>query len=198
MSNETIQTIYERRAIRKYKDQPVERKLIEEIIEAGKMAPSAVNEQPWKFYVVTDKKEIKHLSNQIAVASAKKMAKAGLKKIVKSAASFIHSPHDLSFLKEGDFIFHGAPVVVFLTSPKDKEWAALDIGMCSQNMMLAAKSLGIDSCPVGLAKFIEGTKAYLLLNLPETDHVNLAIIFGYGDESAEVKERKSNNVFFIN
>ena len=90
--------------------------------------------------MLTDKEEINHFSKQIAKSSVKGIAKIGLKGIVKSAADFIHSPHDFSFFKDSDFIFHGAPLVVFLTSPKDNEWAGLDIGMCAQNKMLAAKS----------------------------------------------------------
>ena len=68
---ETIRTIYERRAVRKYKDKPVERELIEEVIEAGMMAPSAINKQPWKFYILTDKATIKTFSKEIAGVALK-------------------------------------------------------------------------------------------------------------------------------
>ena len=96
-----------------------------------------------------------------------------------------------------DPVFHGAPVVIFITSKKDNEWAALDIGMCSQNIMLAAKSIGLDSCPVGMGKYIDQTKIYSRLNIPESEHVHLAIIIGYGNESPEVKERIKNNLIYI-
>ena len=49
-TNDTIKIIYERRAVRKYKDISVEKNLIEQIIDTGRMAPSAINKQPWKFY----------------------------------------------------------------------------------------------------------------------------------------------------
>jgi nitroreductase len=88
-------------------------------------------------------------------------------------------------------------VVIFITAPKDNEWAPLDIGMCAENIMLAAKSLGLDTCPVGLAKFVEKTKIYGKLNIPETEKVMLAVIMGYGDELAEPKERKRDNAVFI-
>lgn len=195
--NDILKTIYERRAIRKYKDRPVEQNLVEQLLDAGRMAPSAINRQPWKFYVVSDKEKIHLFSKQIAKASVKNIASISLKDIAKSISEFIHSPHDFSFFKDSDFVFHGAPLVVFITSPRDNEWAALDIGMCAQNMMLAAKSLGLDSCPVGLAKFVEHAEAYSKLNIPESDHVQLALIFGYGDETPAVKERKKDNVFYV-
>jgi len=44
--NEVIKNIYERRAVRKYTDQVVTKDIIEEIVDAGRMAPSAMNKQP--------------------------------------------------------------------------------------------------------------------------------------------------------
>ena len=196
--NDIVKAIYQRRSVRKYKAKGVYKSVIEQIIDAGRMAPSAINHQPWKFYVLTDKELIKEFSKQIGRASIKGIAKMGLKTIVKSAKDFIHSPHDFSFFKDSDFVFHGAPVVVFITAPKKNEWATLDVGMCSQNMMLAAESFGLDSCPVGLAKFVEDAKVYSKLNVPKTDHVLLAIILGYGDEKPELKQRIKDNIYYIN
>ena len=46
-----MDTINERRSIRKYQDRPVEKQLIADIIDAGRAAPSAKNRQPWKYIV---------------------------------------------------------------------------------------------------------------------------------------------------
>src|ERR1700756_1710293 len=80
--NEVLKTIYERRAIRKFKDKLVDKKLINQIIDAGKMAPSAINHQPWKFYIVTNKEDIRLFSKEITVAVIKSIPKMGLKNIV--------------------------------------------------------------------------------------------------------------------
>jgi nitroreductase len=195
--NDTIKTIYERRAVRKFKDTSVEKKLIEQVIEAGKMAPSAINKQPWKFYILTNKADIKAFSKEITPVIAKGILKSGIKGIIKTAKELLHFSHGSDFFKGEDPIFHGAPVVVFITSPKDNEWATLDIGMCAQNIMLAAKAIGLDTCPVGLGKFVEKTKIYSRLNVPATEQVNLAIVMGYGSEAPEAKERITNNVTFL-
>jgi nitroreductase len=50
-----MKAIYKRRSIRRYKDMPVNKDLIQEIIKAGMNAPSAGNEQPWHFVVVDDR-----------------------------------------------------------------------------------------------------------------------------------------------
>ena len=189
--------IYKRRAIRKYKETPVAQDILDRILDAGRMAPSAMNKQPWKFNILNNKETIKAFSKEIGKSAAKHFIKSGPKQLLKTMKSLLHFSHKLDLLKEPDPIFHSAPVVIFITAPRDNEWAALDIGMCAQNMMLAAKSLGLDSCPVGLGKYVEQTKVFSRLNIPSTDQVYLAIIFGYGDESPEIHPRMMDNVFYV-
>lgn len=179
--NEVLRIIYERRAVRKYRDQAVDKKLIEQIIDAGRMAPSAMNRQLWKFYVLTDKKLIDSLSPTI----------------VKVANKVLSWAHGIDRTKTTDIIFHNAPVVIFVTAPKKNNWASLDIGMCCQNMMLAAKSLGLDTCPIGFAKLLEKTDKISILGLSSSEEIKLAIIVGYGDENPPVHERKRDNVKFL-
>jgi nitroreductase len=200
LRNETLKAIYERRAIRKFKDEGVDKAILLELLNAARMAPSAINKQPWHFYVLTDKEMIKRFSNSIIKNSKMKMLKAGLKEAlhhILHPGSF-HLKDGLDFFKADDPIFHGAPVVIFISSTKDNEWASLDIGMCAQNIMLAARSLGLGTCPVGLAKFIENTDEYKELNIPSSEHINLAILVGYANENPAVHERKQDNATFVN
>jgi nitroreductase len=178
--SETLHTIYTRRAVRKYKAKPVDRKHLEEIIAGGRMAPSAMNLQPLKFYVMTNRDRIKRHSMAIA----------------NVAQDLFHlSFKDLS--KTDDAIFHGAPAVIYITKPKNNEWAYLDLGMCAQNMLLAAKALGYDSCPVGLAAFIDKTPFYSELRIPASEEVKLALVIGFGDENPAVHERRRDNITFL-
>ena len=57
-----MENIFHRVSIRKYEDKPVEKEKIFQILKAGMQAPSACNQQPWEFYVVTDKEKILELS----------------------------------------------------------------------------------------------------------------------------------------
>ena len=196
-NTETLETIYSRRSVRKYKDLPVEKRLIEKIIDAGRMAPSAMNRQSWKFYVLQSRDIIRRFSKEISKAGIKEVLKGGARQVLKTIAGLFHFHKATSLIGNPDPVFHNAPVVIFISAPKDNEWAALDIGMCVQNMMLTAKSLGLESCPVGFGKFVVETKSYPLLNVPAIHTVHLAVIFGYGDESPEVPARVTNNVSFI-
>ena len=57
-----MQSIFHRTSIRKYQDRLVEKDKIEKILRAAMAAPSACNQQPWEFYVVTNKDKIVELS----------------------------------------------------------------------------------------------------------------------------------------
>ena len=195
--NNTIKIIYERRAVRKYKARKVDRDIIEEILDAGRMAPSAHDKQPWRFYVLTDPEDIHSFSKAIRTGVVKGVLKMGIKRIVKLAFSVLHFPGSSDLAKAHDMIFYGSPVVIFITSARDNEWAELDVGMCAQNMMLAAKSLGLDTCPVGSAKYVEETGLFSKLNVPNNEKVDLAIALGYGDETPAVHERIKNNLIYI-
>lgn len=195
--NDIIKNIYERRATRKYKNMSVPKDLIEILLGAGRMAPSAMNRQPWKFYVLTDPKKIRAFSKEIAQVAIKEIKHTSLKEIAKMTLSFFHLSTMIDFLSHEDHIFYGAPVVILITTPRADEWGALDAGMCTQNMMLAARSLGLDSCPVGFAKFITQTPDYFSLNIPESETVQLALVIGYGDQQPDIPERIENNAVFL-
>jgi nitroreductase len=194
--NEVIKTIYERRAVRKYRAMEVRIALIEQIIDAGRMAPSALGKEPWKFHVVTSKEDIKLYSKEI-IKEGIHLSDMGIKKVFHAIISSItHLSNMVDFFKEDDPVFHGAPVVIFISAKADDEWAALDIGMCAQNMLLAAKSIGLDSCPIGFATYIEKTTHFAKLDIPKDEKVYLAVILGYGDETPKLHERNKTNVFY--
>jgi len=179
--NEILKTIYHRRSIRKYNSAKVDRTLIEELLDAGRMAPSAMNAQPWRFYVVNDSSLISEMDRQVREVTKEMYDGQGLSLL----------------LKQENAVFHGAPVVIFIAASKRNEWAGLDIGMCAQNIMLAAKVLGLDSCPVGFGKLIEKTSLYKYLGVPDDETVILSLVIGYGAEQPEVHDRKKDNVVYI-
>ncbi len=196
--NDIFRNIYERRAVRKYKAKAVDKKTIEQLIDAARMAPSAMNKQPWKFYIATKQDEIQYFSKEISKSALKHFRQMGIFRSIKTIASSLSAlSHGLDFFKTEDPVFHNAPIVIFITAPKKNEWAGLDIGMCAQNIMLAAQSLGLASCPVGFGKFIMKTKAYPKLGIPKEEQVHIALIIGYGDETPKVHDRKKDNLFWL-
>ncbi len=192
------QAIYSRRAVRKFTKKEVDPNVLKEIIAAGTMAPSAMNRQPWKFYILHDPKTIAKVSQAITKVSSSEFSPKKPNKFLQAALSLFQFSRDLGLFQGADPIFHHAPVVILIAAPIDNEWAALDIGMCAQNIMLAAQSYGLASCPIGLAKFVSHTSLYPHLNIPQTEQIQLGIILGYGDEHPAAHKRETGNIHYIN
>ena len=57
-----MKAVFERISVRRYQDRPVEKEKILALLRAAMAAPSAGNQQPWEFYVVTDREKIRALS----------------------------------------------------------------------------------------------------------------------------------------
>ncbi|MFH1288438.1 MAG: nitroreductase family protein [bacterium] len=53
--NQITETIKKRRSVRKYLDKPISKEILQELIDTGRLAPTARNEQPWEFVVVTNR-----------------------------------------------------------------------------------------------------------------------------------------------
>lgn len=69
-----MSSIFHRVSIRKYQDKPVEQEKIEQMLRAAMAAPSACNQQPWEYYVVTDKAKIEELAGTSPAAGCAKRA----------------------------------------------------------------------------------------------------------------------------
>lgn len=196
-NNQTLKTIFERRAVRQYRGEMIEENVLNEILNAGRMAPSAMNRQPWKFYILTHQDTIDLFSKALIKVMPKELFKEVFRHPASTLKTLVQQLPHVFDSRPKDPVFHGAPVVVFISSAADNEWAGLDTGMCAQNMMLAAKSLGVESCPVGFGRFISQTPVFSRLELPAGEVIQLAVVFGYGAENPKAHPRKGHDVIFI-
>ena len=73
-----MNSIYHRISVRKFQDRPVEKEKTEAILRAAMQAPSAGNQQPWEFYVVTDRAILEALSRVGPYAGCTKNAPAAI------------------------------------------------------------------------------------------------------------------------
>ncbi|MDO5718826.1 MAG: nitroreductase family protein [Tissierellia bacterium] len=62
---EVFEIIKKRRSIRKYKDEKIDKKILEKILEAGRLAPSTRNSQNWKFIMVTEKELLQKVASSM-------------------------------------------------------------------------------------------------------------------------------------
>jgi NADPH-dependent glutamate synthase beta subunit-like oxidoreductase/nitroreductase/NAD-dependent dihydropyrimidine dehydrogenase PreA subunit len=166
---ETEKVIYNRRSTRVYKPDPVPKEVIHRILEAGRFAPSAGNCQGWKFVVVTDRALLTELSVEtvkfLSIFTRLYQGKGPLRTSLKNSLAFL-KPNAIDQrpmcaiqalrtpkFGEGELdVFFGAPAAIFLlTHHLHISEPSLGMGICGQNMVLAAHSLGIGTCYVGFS-----------------------------------------------
>jgi nitroreductase len=171
--NPVIDAIKSRRAIRSFEDKPVPDKALKVLLEAATYAPSAINIQPWKFTIVTNKEEMKRLSDMAKPALIRSLPDVGDEGLVGLKRRLSDPQYN---------IFYNAPLLIFVSGAKSR-YAVYDCSMAAQNMMLAAYSLGIGSCWIGTAvSTANNPKVKADLGIPEDHEVHAAIIFGYPKE----------------
>jgi nitroreductase len=177
---ETImEIIKKRKSIRRYKDRPLSEKVVNDILEAAKHAPSARNLQPLEYKVITSKSLMAKLSD-------------GLATIMQSIGMPLKGPPDV----KPDF-FRGAPLLIIVTAPKDSMFGATEAGLAVQNIMLYATSINLGTCFIGMAREIVRDKNLLeMLHIPDNMNIVAAVICGYPDESPEPREKKLKAEFF--
>jgi nitroreductase len=132
--NEILKAIAERYSCRDFKSEPLEDAQIGALVEAALAAPSAMNLQPWHIIVVTDKALIEEMD-------------AAAMEFVKKDAEWYKRMMD-----RGGKIFYDAPCMIFIAKD-ESEAATLDCGIVSQNIALAAHSMGLGSVICGMARY---------------------------------------------
>ena len=167
------EVILTRRSTRAFKKDPLPDFMIRRILEAGRYAPSAGNSQPWKFAVVNSPEIIEAMEKDAVMVAKLFMwfldytrpsffrhvfLKPYTKMIIRFQKNQLH-PVPFGLLQEiakGNApVFHGAPTLILLY--EDRRGAscpATDIGICGQNMVLTAHSMGAASCWIGLIKLL--------------------------------------------
>jgi nitroreductase len=184
MSADIIEHIKNRRSIRSYKNQSVSKEQINEIIQAGRFAPSATNRQPWRFIVITNKSMIEDIANTVK-DEMKKIVKRRF--ILKFFYPSLKNDKTIQFLSgviisKKDLLFFNAPVLIFIVTKKRK-FNDESCACCAQNMMLAADALGLGSCWIGFAHFLGlNTESMKKIGVPKGYHIAAALIFGHPDK----------------
>lgn len=177
--NETIRLILDRRSVRRFQSTPIPDEMVEAIVQAGLYAPSARNRQNWHFTVVTNPAMIE----QMNLLTQKGMETRGLK------------------VEAGEHVFYHAPMVVVVSSLLEG-FSELNAGCAAENMAIAAKSLGIDSCIVGQSRFMytqtNKVDIHRMLKVPMDYEHDCAICFGFREgDNPTAKPRREGVVDYL-
>ena len=189
-SNPVLQNIYSRRSNRNYKPDPVTDEILLELINAGIYAPTATNQQLWRFAVVTDRAAIDRysdLAKQLWLNSLPAMASAPgvTAERIAMLEKMMRSPIN---------IFHHAPALVFIFGPPAR-FIQEDCSCAAENMMLAARSLGLGSCWIGFANPLGADdKTLEELKVPKGHKIMAALVFGYPANETQKAPARNKDV----
>lgn len=159
-----------RYSCRKYLDKSVEREKIERCLEASRLAPSAVNAQPWSFIVVDDPELKERVAKETfdAVASFNKFTLAAPALVVVVN----ENPVMTSFL--GRFT-------------QGRDYSLMDAGIVSSHFCLKATEEELGTCILG---YFNEKNVKQILKIPGNKSVSLIIAVGYPADSPKKKSRK--------
>lgn len=173
---DAISMIKERRSVRKFKDEKVDRELMKEIIDIARWAPSWANFQIARYTLVDDPEAIAKLSTDGVkgfVYNVKTLQNA------KGVAvlSFVKGKSGKLDLEKDEY-----------ATSKTNIWEVFDAGIACQTFCLAAHSQGIGTCIFGV---IDEDSISDIINLPEDETVAALIVYGHPDEEPPVTKRKA-------
>lgn len=166
-----LQLVEKRQSDRAFTERPVETDRLNRILEAGRLAPSACNAQPWKIIVVNDAEK------RAQVAEACTSRALGMNHFSRQA------PLQLVIVEER------ANLTSRLGgSLKEIHYPHLDLGILASHLCLAAADEGLGSCMLG---WLNEKKIRKILDIPGSKKVVLVILLGYSAQEIRPKKRKT-------
>lgn len=181
--NQVLEMIDSRRSIRKFEKTAITEEEIKALEMAALTAPTAMNRRELRFSFIHGDEAISSLHEEVAVIMAESEGgRASLERLKQRVA---------------ENVFYGAPLVI-LISGKETGWTTLDAGIAVQNLALAAESMGLGSCIIGMIRRAfkpnhpEGLdKKY---HFEEEEHFQISIAIGHKAMNKEAHEQDPEHI----
>ena len=181
--NEVIKAIFDRYSCRDFSPQPLGNEQVETLVKAALAAPSAMNRQPWHIIAITNKGLIEEMDGHIM---------AGIKANDETAYQ--------RMMDRGGKIFYDAPCLI-VVAKDSSDYAALDSGIVSQNIALAAHAMGLGSVICGMARMAldgPGAEAFKKrIKLPEGYVFGMSVCVGKALSGKAPHELDSQKATYI-
>ena len=158
-----------RQSVRQYQQRPVARALLDKLVEAVRLAPSASNAQPWKLIIV-DEPELRT-----------RVAQATFSKTVTFNRFAPEAPVIAVFVTEkSGFITQVGALL------KKRQFSLIDIGIAAAHFCLQAAELGLGTCILG---WFDEKRIKRLLRIPGGRRIGLLVTLGYAAEGYPLREK---------
>jgi len=183
--NDTLKTIAERYSCRAYDGRAVEQEKLEAVTLAAVQAPSAMNRQPWEIVVITDKAFIDEMDAVAMTELAAREDKTFYERIKQ----------------RGGKIFYNAPCMIVVVKKKTANFDTFDCGIATQNIALAAHSLGLANVICAMAGIPlngpRGAEFKERIGIAGDDEFGMAVLLGYTDSPGKPHEPDLSKIRFI-
>ena len=163
------QLVKNRRSVRRYSDRPVEREKVLTCLEAGRLAPSADNVQPWRFLVLDDSELKERFSKEVF---------SGIYTKTRFAAK---APVLILLLARLDIIANRIGKQI-----QGIHYYFIDVGIAGEHVVLQAEELGLGTCWIG---WFNTRKARKIAKIPKKYKIVSLLSMGY-PEAKPTREKK--------
>ncbi|QHI70462.1 nitroreductase family protein [Tichowtungia aerotolerans] len=160
-----IELARQRVSIRSYSDRVVSQKMLNEVLEAGQMAPTACNYQPFQFVVVKETENLKALAEAYP------------------ADWFAEAPIVIAICTQPKQAWHRK-------KHDNRCYADVDAAIAADHMTLAAADLGLGTCWIGA---FDPKKVRKVLQVPRSAEPLILLTLGHPNETGRPKQRKPMN-----
>ena len=171
-----VEMIKNRRSVRKYKGQKVDRELLKEVVELARWSPSWANFQVARYTLVDNPETIAKLGTDGVKGFSYNMDTLKNAKGV-AVISFVQGKSGKLDPEKDDYATEKANV-----------WEVFDAGLACQTFCLAAHEKGLGTCIFGV---IDDKAISEIVGLPEGETVATLVVYGYPDETPNPTPRKS-------
>jgi len=138
-----------RRSIRSYQEKVIPLEIINSIINDSILAPSAGNEQPWKFIIVNNRDMISRISNE---------SKKNILERIASNPSDYAKKYEKMLQNESFNIFYNAPAVILILGEASLKNLYVDCALAASYLMMSATSRGLGTCWTNFGTEINDSK----------------------------------------
>ena len=154
--NEALKVIHGRHSVRQFQDRPVDDALIKTILDSANRAPSAHNQQSWKFIVIKGDK--KRQLAELVTEQSSNFPKPSSSILRMAARSIISAPVVIAVMNTGTLITHGTELFSIEKEKAADFFRTMEIQSSAaavENLLIAATSLGLGSVWLGVLFLIK-------------------------------------------
>jgi nitroreductase/ferredoxin len=199
-TSDLARLICSRRSCRLYKQTPVEKETLQDLIRLAVFAPSGTNSQAWTFTCLTSRSQVLVLGNAIKDffkrlnkkaengLLRKALALVGAKTLDHYYRNYYESVKTAILQMETqnrDRLFHGAPAVILIGSSPGASCPKEDALLAAGNILLGAHTMGLGTCLIGyvVAPMTADRSIQKKLGIPASETIHAAVALGYPKET---------------